>query len=56
LIGKEIPKREQISRKCRRKQGVEDSDCDGRSALRKIWEEYDKNRETLQVIEGFGNC
>ena len=50
--------REQISRKWRRKGGVKDHDCDGRSSLNEIWEEWEKNKngEHLQEIEGFGNC
>ena len=43
------------AKKCkiwRRKGGKEDQECDGRTALRGIWAEWEENGEQRQTIEG----
>ena len=34
----------------------EDRDCDGKTALRINFKEWEKNREQQQNLEGMGNC
>ena len=36
------------------KGGEEDRECDGRTALREIWKEWEDNEEQQQMIEGDG--
>ena len=40
-----------MSREWRKKGGEEDLECDGRSALREIWKEWEENGEQQQKIE-----
>ena len=34
----------------------EDQECDGRTAFREIWKEWEDNGEAQQQIEGVGDC
>ena len=36
--------------------GEEDRECDGRSAKREIWKEWEKNGKLQQKIDGVGKC
>ena len=45
-----------MPRKWRVKGGEEDRECDGRTALREIWKEWEENGEQQQKIEGVGSC
>ena len=44
-----------MPRKWREKGGEEDQECDGRTALREIWEEWEENGEQQEKIEEFGD-
>ena len=46
--------REQMPRKWSEKGGEDDRECDGRTALRDIWKEWEDNREQQEKIEGVG--
>ena len=35
--------------------GGEDGECDGRTALREVWKEWEENGEERQKIEGVGD-
>ena len=37
------------------KGGVEEGECDGRTALREIWKEWEENGEQHQKIDGVGD-
>ena len=45
-----------MSRKWREEGGEENLECDGRTALRKIWKEWEENGEQQQRVEGGGDC
>jgi len=47
--------REQMSRKGRQKEGKEDREYDGKTALREIWKEWEENGEHQQEIQGVGD-
>ena len=46
---------DQMPRKWREKEGKENRECNGRTALREIWKEWEENGEQQQKIE-VGDC
>ena len=44
-----------MPRKWREKGGTDDRECDGRTVLREIWKEWEKNGEQPKKIEGVGD-
>ena len=51
-----ICKKRTNTQKVEGKGGEEDRDCDGKTALREIWKEWEENGEQQQNIEGVGEC
>ena len=45
-----------MPRNWREEGGEEDRECDGRTVLREIWNEWEENGEQQQKIEGTGYC
>ena len=48
--------REQMPRKWKKTGGEEDRECNGRTALREIWEDWEENGEQQQKMDGVGDC
>ena len=53
--GRRKTSRDQMPRKWREKGGEEDQECDGRTALREIYKEWEEDGEQQQKIEGVGD-